>query len=213
MRVTRFHRLAALTGLLAGLMGQPAVADPTPLVADFTDAAYFLSGDFNNIGWSFSVTSNVTIDGLGLFDYQADGLINSHQVGLWNSAGTLIAQTVVFTGATPYASASNAGQWLVVDIAALTLTVGDYVIGAFYSDNDDDPIAAIATGFDLDSHFTYVDSRASDGTAFAMPGVYGQVEPGIFGPNMRVATVPEPGHLLLLPLALAAAAAARRRRR
>lgn len=212
MSPSRFHRLAALTGLLAGLLGQPATAAPTPLAADFTDASFFLSGDFNNIGWSFSVTSDVTIDGLGLFDYGADGLDNRHQVGLWNSAGTLLAQTVVFNGATVYASGSTAGNWLFVDIAALTLTAGDYVIGAFYSDNDNDAIAAIATGFELDSHFTYGDSRASDGSSLDLPGVYGQVQPGIFGPNMRVATVPEPSHLLLLPLALAAVAVARRRR-
>lgn len=212
MPLTCIRRLGALAGLLAGLLGQPAMAAPTPLAADFSDAAFFLSGDFNNIGWSFSVTSAVTIDGLGLFDDGADGLVSRHQVGVWNSAHQLIAQATVFNnGATALPSASSGGQWLFVDIAATALDVGDYVIGAFYADQDDDPIAAIASGLALDSHFSYGASRASDGTSFDEPGVYGLVQPGIFGPNLRVA-LPEPHMLALLGIALAAGAMARRRR-
>lgn len=217
MPLLHLTRLTALGALAAGLLAQPAAAAPAPLAADFSDASYFFSGNFNNVGWSFSVTTDVTVNGLGLFDFGADGLVGPHQVGLWSSGGQLLAQATVDDGATAYASAAAGGQWLFADIAALQLTAGNYVIGASYADDDADPIAAIANGFEIDSRLAYIDSRASDGASFDMPGAYGQVEPGIFGPNMRLASatptpLSEPGHLLMLPAALAAAAFARRRR-
>lgn len=206
MPLTRIrHAIAA-----AGLFG--AVASAAPLAVDFSGASYFLSGTQNNIGWSFSVTSRVSIDGLGLFDYGADGLANRHQVGLWDSANNLIAQATVFNGATALPSAASTGQWLFADIAAMSLDVGDYVIGAFYADDDADAVAAIASGLALDSHFSFGASRASDATSFGEPGVYGIVEPGVFGPNLRVATeLPEPSMLAVLAVAMVAGAVARRR--
>ncbi|HEY8879060.1 MAG TPA: PEP-CTERM sorting domain-containing protein [Roseateles sp.] len=205
------HAIAAAT-LAFSLFGSAIAA---PVAADFTDGNLYSVGGFNNIGWSFSVTSSVTIDGLGIFDVDADGLNNRHQVGLWDSNGNLLAQTVVFNGATVVASAAaSRGQWLFADIASLLLGPGDYVVGAFYSDGDTDAVLADAAGLAMDSHFSYSASLASDGASFDMPGAYGIVQPGVFGPNLRVAgnTVPEPGMLALAALALLAAGGARRRR-
>lgn len=203
-----FLRLAALTTLFTVAMATQAA----PMAVDFSGGQVFAPGVFNNIGWSFNVNSSVTINGLGLFDVGANGLAERHQVGIWDSSNNLLAQAVVFSGSTAAASASPLGQWLFEDIAALTLGPGNYVIGAFYGDSSD-TVIGVATGLAMDSHFDYLASRASSGASFAAPGVYGLVEPAIFGPNMRLAesTVPEPDMLALVAVAAAAGALARRR--
>src|SRR5262245_5459172 len=78
-------------------------------------------------GWSFSVRNAITIDGLGIWDAGANGLGQpSVQIGLWSSAGTLLASTSVTDASTQVASANLAGEWLFESIAALTLGAGDY---------------------------------------------------------------------------------------
>jgi hypothetical protein len=41
-----------------------------------------------SLGYSFAVSSSLTIDGLGVFDADTDGLANSHEVGLWDATRT-----------------------------------------------------------------------------------------------------------------------------
>ena len=203
-----FLRLAALTSLFVASVTTQAA----PLALDFSGGQQFAPGVFHNIGWSFQVNSSVTVNSLGVFDVGADGLSERHQVGIWDSSNNLLAQTTVFSGATAVASASSLGQWLFQDIAALTLGPGTYVIGAFYSTSADTVIGN-ATGLTLDSNLSYLASRAGSGGSFDQPGVYGLVEPGVFGPNMQLeaAAVPEPNMLALLAIATAAGAFARRR--
>lgn len=206
--------LTALTAAALNTLAPSAQAAPTALGVDFTGGTVYGVGGYNNVGWSFNVSTSITIDGLGLFDAGADGLNNRHQVGLWRTDGTLLAQATVFSGSTAVASAAGGlGQWLFADIGALTLDTGDYVLGAFFADDDSDLVIASASGLTAASGLTYVSSLASDAATLAMPGTYGLVEPGVFGPNLRLAeaTVPEPASLALVSLALMASFVRRRR--
>ena len=83
-------------------------------------------------GYQFSLSSSISVDGMGVWDAGADGLGRaSVGVGLWNTAGTLLASSTVATDATLETSA-GAGGWRMSDISSLTLDAGDYVLGSVF---------------------------------------------------------------------------------
>ena len=74
------------------------MADP---VLSF-NASAALGENFNTltIGWQFNVVSTTTVTGVGWFDQGLDGLQQQHEVGIWDSAGTLLASASVQPGTT-----------------------------------------------------------------------------------------------------------------
>ena len=182
-----------------------------------SDTQTFAPGVFDNVGWQFQVNSPIIIDGLGLFDVNPAGLAESHQVGLWDNGGNLLASATVTSGSTLVASASNAGDWLFASIAPIVLVPGTYVTGGFFATSADSVMgnATITT----DAAISFLASRASTVGGFGEPGVYGLVEPGVFGANIRIQgpapnpnpVVPEPASLILMGSGLASFAIRRRR--
>jgi hypothetical protein len=201
---------------IGAVLATAAVAQAGTLGLDVTsDTQTFNVGVFRNVGWQFSVNSPITVDGLGIFDFDPAGLVESHQVGLWDDLGTLLAQTTVTTGSTMISSVSNVGDWLFQSIAPIVLVPGNYVTGAFYSGSASDSVMGFST-ISLIPEISFLHSRASTEASFAEPGAYGLAEPGVFGANISVQTapaaIPEPASLLLLGSGLVVGARRRRKR-
>jgi len=55
-----------------------------------TDASY-------SVGFEFDTLQPITVTALGMYDDGANGFAESHDVGIFNSSGTLLASTTVFS--------------------------------------------------------------------------------------------------------------------
>ena len=188
------------------LIATIANADTTALDVTSSTSVLGVGSSLNNVGWQFSVSSTITVTSLGVFDVNPAGLAENHEVGIWNSSGTLLASTTVTNASTMVSSASGAGNWLFQGISPLTLGAGTYVIGAFYSANNTDDVMLSTTISNI-SAITYLSSRASSSGSFGEPDVYGLFKPGVFGPDFTVQATtptPEPASVLLLTCGLSA---------
>src|SRR5215475_9938250 len=75
----------------------------SPAVTAFTGATTFgsIGGTDQTIGWTFTPQSNVIVSSLGVWELDTSvPLTQSHAVGLWTSAGTLLASVTVPTNGT-----------------------------------------------------------------------------------------------------------------
>jgi hypothetical protein len=195
---------------LSLLCAAPSWADP---VLDFTGGSRDIVLFDGEVGWEFTVNSAITVDGLGYFDFDTNGLLASHVVTLWTLGGTPLASATVTSASTLVASTSTFGDWLFESIAPLTLAPGSYVIGAsqpISTDND----ALFATAVTI-PEVTYVRSRLGVGLG-SFPSILDGAEDGRFGPNLRTGAAvptPEPSLLALFATGLAMVGLARSRRR
>ena len=144
-------------------------------------------------GWEFTVTEDLAIVGLGVFDLDDDGFYLSHEVGIWHS-DELILSTTVPSGTEGFLI----DQFRYVETDPFWLRAGEtYIIGnttvgdQFVGNNS---LATITTL----SSITYERTLYSPvGTGFALPTLI-QDEFYSFGPNFLV--IPEPMTLMFFSL-------------
>lgn len=163
-----------------------------------------------SVGWTFTVPntidgnpiSGVTIAGLALWDYQANGLDHSHPVGLWNNAGTLLTPAGFSIGAAdpdwPMPPATTGWVYKYLDVA-FNLAPGTYTVGAYFpnaaSGTDPDRYAMVYVpgGFTATvPEIVWGDDRSSKSNGLTEPGLPPPSNPlpgdGIFSANLILDT-------------------------
>lgn len=155
-------------------------------------------------GFVFSISSPIDISSLGFYDEGGDGLAVSHDVGLWDTTGTLLASATVDAGATD----PLIGKFRYKSIPTLTLAAGDYVLGSLITADDPERVytPGVSTGLTTASEVT-LDPLASRFT-YAPTLTFPTSTTGLYtlyaGPNFLIGAaappgaVPEPGALALL---------------
>ena len=171
-----------------------------------------VSGGFANtnasftIGWGFDVTSSVSVTHLGFWDEGGDGLVEAHDVGLWASDGTLLAQTIVSNASTTtIASASGFGDWIFETLSGpIILDAGSYIVAGV---SGADPFRTFVDSISVDPLLTNFGSgKFERGGTLAFPTSVEDSEFSLFGANILIddtISVPAPTSILLLGLGIA----------
>jgi hypothetical protein len=193
----------ALVAAAAAVFAQPAAAQ---------NAAFSVSGEttilYNpsfTLGYSFSLSKDFSLYGLGIFDAGNDGLLNSYDVGLWDSAGTLITTTNVAAGTA--GSLMDGYRW--DQFSPISLGAGDYRIGALYNNAAGaDPLYFEGFGNTVTSvsGVTFGNANFSSEDTLTDPTGTARGTGGYFGPNLLlgVGAVPEPSTWAMLLLGFGA---------
>jgi len=87
-----------------------------------------------SFGDTFTPTANITVTALGFYDVSGGGLIDSHNVGIFNSAGTLLSDATVPSGT----GGTLVDSFRYESISPLSLTAGDtYTLAGLVLTEDD----------------------------------------------------------------------------
>lgn len=137
-------------------------AQAAPLV-NFTPTGFASSGDARTWGWAFSTSRTLYVDAIGFFDNGSNGLAQSHEVGLWDVSGTLLASAVignsnVLQDKFRYSTLSS----------ILVLAPGTYTLAGFNPTGGGDGVAALVTPT-LAPGVTYLGNRDIVSPTFQFP--------------------------------------------
>jgi len=189
-------------------MLKAAVAGLVLSVSGFANAGMITALDFENVnsswttgswnlGWEFSLSSDINVTELGILDIDGDGFSGDYQVGIFDDLGALLASTTINSG-----SSLSSDNFRYGTISQLFLSSGNnYKISAFvgnelYTDNFS------VSSFLLAPELTFVNSWYTDSSSFANPTTSGGSSQFWFGANFKydVVNVPEPSTLAIFAL-------------
>ena len=184
-------------------------ADIFGVTFDNTTGAQTFVGDPSTLGWEFTLSGSIQVNDLAFYDDGGNGLLDSHELGLWDSNGTLLASGTVLAGtASPLVN-----QWREIAVSPVQLGPGNYFIGALFLDGKDpvwSPPFTPPTGFASAPGVTYDQATFADGSTLSNPST-AVGSSGYFGANFVFSPVPEPGSILLLVTVVAGVLVAMRR--
>lgn len=220
-------RVAIAIFLFAVLALSRAQAQAALSFSGFNSNSYFDPVNSRMLGWQFSVTQQLDVLSVGWLDWGDDGLVASHQVGIWDVANTAtpLASAIVTSGN----GATLLDHFRYVTLGApVTLQPGNtYRVAGFDPGNADAHVWDIVLGgypnievysFDRDPRITLISGGGIGpfASGFEYPAtLVGDGRAVLMGPNLLLATVPEPAtNALLMALgAMSAAAWFKKRRR
>jgi hypothetical protein len=206
------RKVAVAVALLS--FGALAEAVPVPAVSIDNLIGQTLGNPPFTLGWTFTVDDDIVVTQLGLFDSLQNGLVESHEIGIWDEVGALVATATIGSGV----SGQLIDNFRYVGIVPVTLGAGAYTIGAFFGTGDEPLVfAGSAMGFATSPHVDFVSAAYLNQAGLTLPDSLITGE-GYFGPNftrddINVAAVPEPGTLALIASGIAGLGWRRRRPR
>lgn len=186
-------------------VGSVQASTSTPAFG-FSGGGLYITGDIT-LGYQFTVNSATKVTELGWFDYNNDGLGFSHQIGIWNSGGTLLDSLVLGSGTSGTLESGFRYESLT---SSLVLSAGTYILAG---NSGSEIYSQDATGINLTGLVSLGNAVRSNFAGFGLPNVVdGTDNAGYFGPNMKVSAVPIPASLPLLLAALGGLGFVARRR-
>ncbi|HEY8832609.1 MAG TPA: DUF4082 domain-containing protein [Gemmatimonadaceae bacterium] len=161
-----------------------------------------------SLGYFFDVTSPFTVNYLGFWDDGANGLSESHQIGLWDPFGNLLATATVDAGTGDLLV--NSTRLVSIDPITLSIGAGYRVAGVTGSENYN-YYASLTNAPGI----VYTASAYCAGTTLQDPTCGTDSNLGYFGGNFAglESSVPEPASIALLATGLVGIFGAARRRR
>ena len=194
----------ALACLIAITGSSGALASPA--ITSFNLPSIFVGGDFV-VGYQFTATDNQNVTALGYYDQDQNGLAVSHNVGIYDIAGNLLASSAVGPGSYLLSG------FRYVDLAsAFSLNGGSqYRIAGTTASNDGWVFQAedIAT-----NGISYGGSYFADGSSLAFPSKQANTREYLTVNFLTAAgAVPEPTTWAMMLLGFGAIGFATRRRK
>lgn len=193
--------------MLAASVSSAAIA--APAVNLITPGSTYNGGQYT-LGFEFSVSTNQSIDALGVYDHDGDGLGSNASIGLWDAGGNLLTSTTINAG-----GGTLNGLFRFQSITPYALTAGThYIIGAFTQDL----ASSLGTGQGGTGTIhplvtIYQDRYSNFNSAFSFPDTTDNNVGGWLGGNFNLAgVVPEPATWAMLLIGFGALGGAMRRR-
>ena len=145
-------------------------------------------------GYEFTVGDTpLIVTKLGFFDYGANGLNESHEVGIWLAGNTTALATATITTASPLEGSiidTDKGQFRFEGLASTVRLSANttYRIGAYYSSTHNDPWAqstSAAVSCTTASQISYGTPRYHYSGGLSYPGDLGGRDLAYIGPNFQ----------------------------
>jgi Domain of unknown function (DUF4082)/PEP-CTERM motif len=143
-----------------------AIALVTPIAAHAASAYEFATAPISfdsqlSLGFAFTTNSAFSVTHLGYFDHLGDGFLTDHEVGIFDTAGTLLVSTLLGSGTGDALS----GHFRYKSISPFALAAGQNYVIAATTYGPSDPWAygntpSTITGFTVDPSIS-ISSNAS----------------------------------------------------
>jgi hypothetical protein len=196
-------RKILLVVFVCGLMAAFAPSLQAETFGQAFNAAYvgqtLGNGPFT-LGWSFNVTSTITVDDLAVYHVNGVPLLESHDVGIWDAAGNLLVSATVPAGLGE-CDLDQMGfqEWCTADVSLTVLKPGTYTIGATWNNLLDPMIFPGQVGNVNGPNVAFIQNQYLFGAGLNDPTNTTGDGHSYFGPNFEYSstTTPEPGTMLM----------------
>ena len=137
-------------------------------------------------GWTFTTNSAFQINALGIYDEGLDGFGVAHEVGIWDSLGSLLASVTVPSGI----GSTLIANFRYVAIAPILLAAGQtFTVGATFGAFNPDVYNFSANNVVYNPAITFGQTVVTLASPLTQPTTTVPLGDGIFGPNLDITLI------------------------